>query len=169
MELIITLTVIVLLVALALPNFQTLLNRNRLIGKTNDIVTAINLARSEAVSQGVAAGACPSLDGINCTAGAWNQGWIVWADTNGNAAFEVGEEVRVNNTATSGNAAEVVTVAASGNINAGVVFTPLGMTNNAANATFTLNHTNARQSRMITLSPFGQITTVCMGDACPQG
>ena len=169
MELIITLTVIVLLVAVALPNFQTLVNRNRLVGKTNDIVTAINLARSEAVSQGVAAGACPSPDGVNCVIGAWNQGWIVWADTNGNATFEIGEEVRVNNTASSGTAAEVVAVVASGNVDGGVVFTPLGMTNNVANGTFTLNHTNALQSRVITLTPFGQITTVCMGQSCPQG
>ena len=169
MELIITITVIVMLVALALPNMQTLLNRNRLIGKTNDIVTAINLARSEAVTRGTAAGACPSADGFACAAGTWNQGWIVWVDGDGNGAFNPGEEVQVNNTGTSGTAAELVTTVASGNINGGVVFTPLGMTTLGAPATITITHANAQQARMINLSPFGQLTTVCVGAVCPQG
>jgi len=169
MELVITITVITLLVALAVPNMQSILNRNRLIGKTNDIITAINLARSEAVTRSSTAGACPSTDGFACSAGDWNQGWIVWVDNNGDSIFNAGEEVHVNNTATSATAAEQVTVAASGNINAGVTFTPLGMTTLAGPATFNIDHTNARQGRVITLSPFGQLTTVCSGEACPQG
>lgn len=162
MELIITLSVIVILVALAVPSFQSGLNRNRLIAKTNDIVTALNLARSEAVTSGITAGACPSADGIICSPGNWDQGWIVWVDNNGSGAFEIGEEVRVNNTPTSTNANERVTAAASANINNGVTFTPLGMTTNGAAATITIDRAHSEQQRLITLSAFGQITTACV-------
>ncbi|GAB4193369.1 MAG: type IVa pilus pseudopilin TppE [Wenzhouxiangellaceae bacterium] len=167
LELIITITVIVLLVALALPNAQTMINRNRLVAKTNDIVTAINLARSEAVTRAANAGACPSADGAICSAGDWDLGWIVWVDANGDAAYTPGEEVRVSNIASSGNVNERVTVVAGGNVNNGITFTPLGMTTLAGPGIFTLTHTNAMQNRQITVSPFGQITTVCAGAACP--
>lgn len=160
MELIITITVIVMLVALALPNMQSLINRNRLVGKTNDIVTAVNLARSEAVTQSAIAGACPSADGFNCTANDWDLGWIVWVDANGDGAFNLGEEVRVNNTGTSGRADERVTVVSSGNVANGIIFTPTGMTTMVAPGTFTVTHPTTAQGRLVTLSQFGQLTTV---------
>lgn len=126
LELIITLSVIVLLVTVALPNFQDILQRNRVTSKINEILTAINAARNEAVTGGVVAGMCPSLDGVSCETSRWDAGWIVWVDQNANSAFDANEVVRVNNLAAADSDGQIQ-VFSGVNIRDGVSFSPLGI------------------------------------------
>ncbi|MCG8464347.1 MAG: GspH/FimT family pseudopilin [Xanthomonadales bacterium] len=159
LELIITLTAITVVVALALPSFQNSLNRNRLATKSNDIVTAINLARNEAITRSQIAGVCPSNDGIACANGAWGQGWIVWTDDNGNNAFDANEAVRVNNLASSANPAEQVQVVATAAIDNGITFTPLGFVIEAGGGTLTINDLSgtAGQQSIIQIGTSGRV------------
>jgi type IV fimbrial biogenesis protein FimT len=48
-ELLITITVAAVLLAIAVPSFQTTLVRSRLATQANDLIAGINLARSEAI------------------------------------------------------------------------------------------------------------------------
>ena len=79
-----TLAVAAILLTIAVPSFSTFIKNNRLITQTNDFVTALNVARSEAIRRGDRVTVCKSSDGASCTtAGSWEQGWIVFADVNG--------------------------------------------------------------------------------------
>lgn len=70
-ELMVTLTVVAILGAVAVPSFRTFLQNQRRSSAVSDLVLALNLARSEAVKQNTAAG-------VAVTAGAtWTQGWRV--------------------------------------------------------------------------------------------
>jgi len=111
-ELMITLSIAGILLSLAVPSFNETINNNRLTIYTNELVTALNLARSEAVKRGIRVTLCKSSDGNICTnADDWSQGWILFIDLNNNAVYDNATETILkvherlaNNTAIIGNA-----------------------------------------------------------------
>jgi type IV fimbrial biogenesis protein FimT len=83
-ELITTLAVAGILVTLAVPSFSEVIKNNRLVTQANDFVTALNLARSEAIRRSGRVTLCKSSNQVSCSSGgAWDQGWIVFNDVNG--------------------------------------------------------------------------------------
>ena len=83
-ELITTLAIAGILVTLAVPSYSELIKNNRLITQTNDFVTALNVARSEAIRRSDRVTVCKSSDQVSCAgSGGWDQGWIVFDDVNG--------------------------------------------------------------------------------------
>jgi len=96
-ELLMTLVVLALLLAIAVPSFRSAIAGNRLTSTTNDLVSALALARSEAVRRGNRITVCKSTNGTDCnTAGGWQQGWIVFTDgtrATADATVDAGETV----------------------------------------------------------------------------
>jgi type IV fimbrial biogenesis protein FimT len=77
-ELIVTLVVASVLLALAAPNFSGFVKSNRLAGQANELMADLAFARSEAIKRGANITVCRSGDGANCLNGAaWKDGWIV--------------------------------------------------------------------------------------------
>lgn len=83
-ELMVTLAVLGILAALAMPSFTEIINRNRLAGLSNDVAAVLQTARAESMRRRVRVVVCASSDGIACTNNARWRGWIVFADLNGN-------------------------------------------------------------------------------------
>ncbi|PZO09697.1 MAG: pre-pilin like leader sequence [Lysobacteraceae bacterium] len=99
-ELMVALAVAAVLTAVALPSFNDLLRGNRVSSTSNNLLTAINLARSEAIKTNRGGGVCASTDGSTCStvATAWTSGWIVWADLDNSGALNlvpVDERIRI--------------------------------------------------------------------------
>ena len=92
LELMVTIAIAAILLAIALPSFQGSLRSNRVATATNELLASLSLARSEAVRNTRGAGVCTSADGAAC-GGDWNSGWLVWADTDGDGAVDAGETV----------------------------------------------------------------------------
>lgn len=93
-ELMIVLAVAAILLSIAVPSFRTTIQNNRLITEANDFVTALHLARSEAIKRRARVTLCKSTDGAVCTAtGGWEQGWIAFVDSNNNNSRDAGEEI----------------------------------------------------------------------------
>ena len=83
-ELMVTLTIAAILLTMAVPSFSEFVKNNRLVTQTNDLVTTLNLARSEAIKRGDRVTVCKSSDQLSCSgSGSWDQGWIVFADVAG--------------------------------------------------------------------------------------
>ncbi len=80
-ELMMTLAVAAILITVAIPGFSTIIRDNRLVAGTNQLVTALAVARSEAVKRGSSVSVCASNNGSSCTGTNWNQGWVVFADS----------------------------------------------------------------------------------------
>lgn len=78
-ELLLTISVLAILTALAAPSFNRFVQNNRLAGLGNEMVTALQFARSEALKRGTTVRVCSSADGVSC-GGTWNQGFIALAD-----------------------------------------------------------------------------------------
>lgn len=80
-ELVITITIFTILLALAIPSFQGLIASTRVSTSTNDFLAALAQARSEAIRRGQRVTLCMSANGAQCTnAGSWEQGWIIFTD-----------------------------------------------------------------------------------------
>lgn len=70
-ELMVVLAVLAVLLGVAVPSFQNIINRNRLTAVTNEIVAAIQLARVEAVRRNGRVVFCPTADGATCGGTNW--------------------------------------------------------------------------------------------------
>lgn len=84
-ELLVVLAVGSILLAIAVPGYGFLVNANRLAAVTNDLVGAIQLARSEAIKRGMRVTVCKTSNAgailPACDAAAdWHEGWLVFVD-----------------------------------------------------------------------------------------
>jgi len=97
-ELLIVLSIAAILLTLAVPSFDAVLQGNRFSTFANAYLTNLHMARSEATKRNARVALCKSADGASCTtAGSWDQGWIVFHDANNNAQTNSGEAIlRVN-------------------------------------------------------------------------
>jgi type IV fimbrial biogenesis protein FimT len=86
-ELMITLAVAGTLAAIAVPNMRDFMRNNRLSSAANDMLRAVQVARSEAVKRqqivATCASANPTATNPTCSGGAFT-GWIVFHDDNNN-------------------------------------------------------------------------------------
>ena len=102
-ELVVTISVAAILMALAVPSFRSTIQNNRVTGQANEFVTSLTLARSEAIKRGRNATVCISSDGTSCTGSNWAGGWLVWVDSNGDGVLGAGETVRVHEALPNGS------------------------------------------------------------------
>lgn len=94
-ELLITLTIVSIVIGIAVPNFSSLVKTNALTAQTNYFTAAISLARSEAVKQDAQILMCVR-NGSTCSNTAnWEDGWIIFNDSDGNLDVNDGEAIRI--------------------------------------------------------------------------
>lgn len=103
-ELLVTLSIAVILVTIAVPSFQDFFRRNRVDSAASDFMAALNYARSEAIRRGVNVSICKSANGTSCNTSpcvaddpkhCWEQGWIIFVnlDNDTPATVDSGEEI----------------------------------------------------------------------------
>lgn len=86
-ELLITLIIVSILLAIGLPSLKSFLQGNQLVAGTNELLSAIHIARSEAIKLQTSVTICGSTNGTSCTDPAtnnWEDGWIVFVDSDSN-------------------------------------------------------------------------------------
>lgn len=79
-ELLVTLAVAAIVLSVAVPSFQSQILNNRSVSLGEDMASAINLARSEAVKRATRVAICASKSGTDCD-GEWTDGFIVFIDS----------------------------------------------------------------------------------------
>lgn len=80
-ELMIAIAIAAILLSIAIPSFQSVIQNSRASALATEITAALNTARTEAVKRSEPVRVCPSSDGATCT-GSWEDGWIVLLDSN---------------------------------------------------------------------------------------
>jgi type IV fimbrial biogenesis protein FimT len=135
MELMITVTVAGILMAIAIPNIRNFIRNNLLSSGVNDLLHSINVARTEAIKRQIQSPAgvvvCGTTDpggppaGLTCTYNSF-RGWFVFQDTNGNWQHDANEPVIETHTLIDAS----VTVKTDANNNI-VSFGPSGFANPA--------------------------------------
>ena len=85
-ELMVTVAVMAILAAIAIPSFTSLINSNRLVSQANELVGVVQGARSEAIRYNQRVYVCSSSNGTSCSGSATWNGWLVFVDRDRNAA-----------------------------------------------------------------------------------
>ncbi|MDT8281975.1 MAG: GspH/FimT family pseudopilin [Gammaproteobacteria bacterium] len=82
-ELMITMAIVGILLLVGLPSLKTFMQGNQLIASTNELISALHVARSEAIKLNKRVTVCVSSDGKDCLdSKKWQNGWIVFVDAN---------------------------------------------------------------------------------------
>jgi type IV fimbrial biogenesis protein FimT len=92
-ELLITIAVLAILTAIAFPSFKNTMQSNRVATTTNEVLASLSYARSEAIRSSRFASVCASKTGTACDGNSMSDGWLVWADTNGDGTLGGSETV----------------------------------------------------------------------------
>ncbi len=95
-ELVVTVLVVGLLTAVAMPAYKSMMTSIRLSGEMNVLIGALNVARSEAQKRGQTVSVCPG-NALTCGTN-WSTGWMVLL--NGTPA---NKQLMVRPTLTSGD------------------------------------------------------------------
>jgi type IV fimbrial biogenesis protein FimT len=139
LELMIVVSIAGILLAIAVPSFNEGIRNNRLTTYANDLVTALNLARSEAVKRGISVTVRKVDNGSFTNLGAaanWENGWDVFTDVNDNGFFDAGTDVLIktygplNNVTYPPPAAQAYTLRGHANIASFIRYTTAGTSNN---------------------------------------
>ena len=93
-ELMITLLIAAIILGIALPSLNSISNEINFSSIQQRLILDITFTRSEAVNQGGGITICASTDSSTCSATFtdWSQGWIIFADNDGDALFTGGTD-----------------------------------------------------------------------------
>jgi len=96
-EVLMAIMIVGILAAVAIPAMGNFIRNSRITASVNDFVTAVTIARSEATKRRGIMTICPSNDPLaatpSCAETEWENGWLVFADADGDAVLDAGEEV----------------------------------------------------------------------------
>lgn len=87
-ELLVTLSITSILLTSAAPMFRGILLNNRAASLTNNLLTALQIARSEAIKRNQDVTICKSNDSQTCS-GNWSDGWIIFSDLDHDRRLDV--------------------------------------------------------------------------------
>lgn len=108
-ELLVTIAIAAILLALAVPSFQAMWMNNSLTAQVGGLTMALNYARNTALSQAVNVQVCPIGAFNSTTCGAnWGSGWMVVRDPGGTPTLLQSRQSPSGNTVLSSTAASLV-------------------------------------------------------------
>lgn len=157
-ELMTALLVLAILVGIAIPSFRDFAADSRMSSASSDLVTALNLARSEALRRSSAVHVCSSADLATCAGSfSWTTGWIVFADLDNDSVADANELLQTWTPLQGG----VLMTSSTGR----VIYDSMGMarmTSGPPTATFSTVHPSCAgrpNGRRSVVSPTGSMQT----------
>lgn len=170
-ELLLTIVVLTVLLATGVPSFMEFIKNNRLIGQTNDVVIAIQLARNEAIKRGSMTVVCASANQTTCSGNDnWTTGWIVFSDLNRDGVPDVGGsdplcEETEDCIVRTGNSLNKGTLDGGGTDN--IRFLPDGLTDSGTVMTLTLTADDCYSNQVRDITVTRQGHTMITKQPCP--
>ncbi|HED34908.1 MAG TPA: prepilin-type N-terminal cleavage/methylation domain-containing protein [Gammaproteobacteria bacterium] len=95
-EMMVTVGLVSILLSVGVPSFREFIKDGALTAGNNELVTAFNLARSEAVKRGARVTVCKSANQTACTTSdGWEKGWLIFTDENNNGVYDSANETLI--------------------------------------------------------------------------
>lgn len=90
-EMMVTVSVAAILLSIAVPSFTTMIKNARVTSATNEFISALILARSEALKRNDNVSLCSSTDLLTCSQDSdFAKGWIIFQDCNRDGIINAG-------------------------------------------------------------------------------
>lgn len=169
-ELLITIVVLSVLLALGLPGLQDFVRNNRVTAQANDLVVAIQLARSEAVKRGTRGVICAKAVNKEECSGSddWSNGWIVYTDFDQDGALNDDDvEDCVNDDCIIRSRGALTKTTLDGAGESSIGFLPNGLVYSIAPYTLTLTADNCKKSQVRTITVTRRGHTNVRKQECP--
>ena len=162
-ELLITIVVVSVLLATAIPSFMQFIKNNRVTGQANSFVVSTQMARNEAVKRGAGTTLCAAnADLDDCSDSTdWSSGWIAFSDLNRNGEIDTAtgtcletEDCLIQ--AVAGPSRSTLTASASS-----ISFLPTGrLSDGAVTLTLEADDCDQKQKRSIMITAQGHTTII---------
>jgi type IV fimbrial biogenesis protein FimT len=127
LEMMVTITIAGILLAIAVPALGTFIRGSRLSGGSREFIVDFALARNEAVLRAGTVTVCTSTNMTACTNSPWTAGRIIFVDGNANGAVDGGDVIisttraldsALSTTSTGAAAANVISFSPQGRVSA---------------------------------------------------
>ena len=93
-ELMITVALLSILAAIAVPSFQQILFQMRASAEVQRLATSFAFIRTEAIKRNSQVSMCPSSNGTSCDYGLiWSDGWVIFNDENSNGDIDAVDDI----------------------------------------------------------------------------
>jgi len=147
LELLIAISILGVITAIAVPSFQSISINSNLSTETNDLVASLRYARSEAAKQGLNVTVCSANAGLTACSGSadWSTGWLV-VDSGGNV-------LNVREALPADTATEMDIVGGTG----AIVFNRNGFSSSARTIKLCGPDNSARRARGVIVSVDGRV------------
>lgn len=154
-EVLVVLSITAIIVGAATPSFMNIMANNRVTAASNELVIALNLAKSEAIRSGQTTMLCKSPEGNQCdNTAAWNSGLLLFQDSDNNQMVNNGERIIKRIPATEASLKFSHTGSSQNNI----IFKANGRSN--SNGHFCFNNSYAEEnSRAVVFTQAGKVRT----------
>jgi len=160
-ELLITIVVVSVLLATAVPSVMQMVKNNRATTQANKLVTAIQLARNEAVKRGSRTTICAANTNLNNCSGNtdWSNGWIVFSNLDNDLSADTGTNACLDTEDCLVRASDGVINSVLTGDDSAIHFLPTGLTDNGP-VTFLLKIDDCKfeQERSIIVTLQGHTT-----------
>ncbi len=158
LELMITLAIVIIMTTIGLPSFFGLIRDSNMTATANDMLSAINYARSEAVTRNNDV----VIQSKSTTAKHWEAGWDIYVDTNKNRTKDSGELLKSYDALPNG----YTLIANAANMDSQIVYLPSGLRDSIIGGTLFLCKDNAASTaRAIIINNVGR-ARVDTANAC---
>ena len=159
-ELMVALAVAVIITTIAVPGFRTMIQNNRASTQANELLTALMLARAEAVKRGAPVSVCASANQSTCAGSTnWATGWIVFTDSAGASGVLDSTDQLIRVWESLGGAPTV-----TGSVQ-NIRYLPSGLVASGGSFTFTLPDCKGDQVQTVTINAVGSGRV--SASACP--
>lgn len=152
-ELMVTLLVAGIFIVVAVPSFQDATLTSKLGSLANSVVATVNVAKGEAIKRNAVIKMCASSTGTSCaTSEGWQQGWIVFRDTDNDGTLD-SDETLIHRQAALSSGIRLTAVDSDSNALYTILLQPTGV--GATSAVFTLCRSQpkpGKQERVISVS-----------------
>ena len=134
-ELMVTVSIIGILAAIAMPSFLSMIQANRIQSASSEFQAGLAMARAEAIKRGGDARVTMVANSLTGTAANWNSGFTVFYDTTGTANNNITTGISANNLLMQTAAVNSnINITPNGGATNHIIFNGLGRTINASGA-----------------------------------
>ncbi|MBE9516206.1 MAG: GspH/FimT family pseudopilin [Proteobacteria bacterium] len=153
----IVLAILAIVGSFAMPAFRDTVLNMRIRTNTSEVISALQIARSESIKRKVPVAICAKNAGAStCNTGAttsWNDGWLVWIDSDADDVFDAAEEL-IRQTDRLESGITLSTSAAMPNL----AYRPDGSSNTPINTEFRIcdNNRTGERGRRIQIAMTGR-------------
>lgn len=160
LELVIVISIAMILVSVGIPSYQQVSEQNKLATETNNFLVSLNLARSESVKRSRQVAVCKSADPMASSpacvsSGGWEQGWVVFIDTDRDGVIDTTETVINVQARLNGK----VEIAGDTNFSHRITFNPSGAAEgNGGDQEGDIKLCNGEKGRTLSINRVGRVS-----------